>query len=270
MKIVLQELFFGVYKFLTNFNYRKFLYLAIVYGSRKRFRSTRISFLNYSLNVPDCQSFIWQFKEIFVDEYYRFESNLENPIIYDCGANVGTSCAYFKKLYPKARITAFEANPEIANILEENLRNNGIDDIRLLNKAVWVNSEGIEMGLESADASSIHMKLNRVKVESVRLRDYLEKEERIDMLKMDIEGAEVNVLIDCKENLSKVKNLFIEFHSYRNEKQRLSEIINILESNNFRYFIKQPEDRTRPFINRLNKSNPEIDLQLNIFAYRSD
>jgi len=270
MKLVLQELFFGVYKFFTNSNYRKFLYLAIVYGSRKRFRSTRISFLNYSLNVPDCQSFIWQFKEIFVDEYYRFESNSENPVIFDCGANVGTSCVYFKKLYPGSRITAFEANPEVANILKENLRNNGIADIRLLNKAVWINSEGLEMGLESADASSIHMKLNRVKVESVRLRVYLEKEERIDMLKMDIEGAEVNVLIDCKENLSKVRNIFIEFHSYRNEKQRLSEIINILESNNFRYFMKQPEDRTRPFINRLNKSNPEIDLQLNIFAYRSD
>ena len=270
MKLVLQELFLGVYKFLTNSNYRKFLYLAIVYGSRKRYRSKQISFLKYSLSVPDCQSFIWQFKEIFVDEYYSFESNSEDPVIYDCGANIGTSCVYFKKLYPGSRITAFEANPEISNILKENLRNNGIDDIRLLNKAVWVNSEGLEMGLESADASSIHKKLNRVKVESVRLRDYLENEERIDMLKMDIEGAEADVLIDCKESLSKIRNLFVEFHSYKNEKQRLSEIIDILESDNFRYFIKQPEDRIKPLINRYNKTNPEIDLQLNIFAYRLD
>lgn len=270
MKLVLQEIFLGVYKFLTNSNYRRFLYLATIYGTRKRFHSTQISFLNYSLNVPDCQSFIWQFKEIFVDEYYRFESNSENPVIFDCGANVGTSCVYFKKLYPGSRITAFEANPDIAKLLDENLRNNGIDDVRLLNKAVWINSEGLELGLESADGSSIHKKLNRVKVESIRLRDYLDKEEQIDMLKMDIEGAEVDVLIDCKESLFKVRNLFVEFHSYINEKQRLSEIIDILESNKFRYFIKQPEDRPRPLINRYNKSNPEIDLQLNIFAYRID
>jgi uncharacterized protein YfeS len=40
--------------------------------------------------VPDALSFIWQFKEIFVEEYYRFEAKSESPVIYDCGANVGT------------------------------------------------------------------------------------------------------------------------------------------------------------------------------------
>jgi FkbM family methyltransferase len=268
MKLVLQELFFGIYKFLTNSNYRKFLYLAIVYGSRKRFRSTRISFLNYSLNVPDCQSFIWQFKEIFVEEYYKFKTDSDSPLIYDCGANVGTSCAYFKYRYPQSRIVAFEPNPNVADYLAENNKNNLLVNIEIINKAVWIHNKGIDLGMDDADASSIHLKKNKTKVDSVRLKDYLEKEETVDMLKMDIEGAETEVLKDCRESLYKVKNIFVEFHSFRNEPPELSAVMDVLESAGFRYFIMQPENRISPLINHFNKSNPEMDLQLNIFAFR--
>jgi hypothetical protein len=89
------------------------------------------------------------------------------------------------------------------------------------------------------------------------------------MLKMDIEGAEIEVLKDCYGSLSNVRNLFVEFHCYVGQPQRLSEITKVLEAAGFRYFIMQPENRSRPFLNKTNKFNSEMDLQLNIFAYRT-
>ena len=261
--------FKGLYKFMTNSNERKFFLMSIRFGNRKRFSPLRIKFIQYEFEIPDALSFIWQFKEIFVEEYYRFETTSPNPVIYDCGANVGTSCAFFKYLYPHARIVAFEPNPKIAEYFDKNVKKNSFENIELIKKALWIDDQGVDLGLDDADASSIHLEQNRTKVDSVRLKDYLENELTIDLLKMDIEGAECEVLVDCKSSLNKIQNIFVEFHSFKNSSQRLSDLTGVLEEAGFRYFIHQPENRSRPFINRFNKSNPEMDLQLNIFAYRT-
>jgi len=268
MRVFIERGFNWINKFLKNPLERKFTYLTIVYGSKKRFQERKINILGFEFIVPDTLSFIWQFKEIFVEGYYRFDTSTKTPVIYDCGANVGTSCAFFKYHYPQSRILAFEPNSKIASYLNKNIKNNSLENIEVIEKAIWTNNHGIELGMEDADGSSIHLDKNKTKVESIRLKDYLEKEKEIDLLKMDIEGAEVDVLNDCKDSLTNVNNIFVEFHSYCNKPQKLSEMIGVLESAGFRYHIKQPEERLRPFINRVNKSNPGMDLQLNIFAYR--
>jgi FkbM family methyltransferase len=264
----LQHWFKGIHKFLTNSNERIFFRLSLQYGSADRYKPVKIKFLKFNFDLPDALSFIWQFKEIFVEEYYRFETKSLRPVIYDCGANIGTSCTFFKHVYPQSRIVAFEPNPKITNYLLRNIKNNSLENIEVIEKAVWTTNAEIELGLEDADGSSIHLEKNKTKVKSIRLKDYLEKEEVVDMLKMDIEGAEVEVLKDCKDSLTSVKNIFVEFHSYRDKPQRLSEVIEVLESAGFRYFVMQPENRISPLINPFNKSNPGMDLQLNIFAYR--
>ena len=260
----------GYHKFLSNSNERKFFRMSLRYGKKERYKPIKIKFLRFNFELPDALSFIWQFKEIFVEEYYRIETKSESPVIYDCGANVGTSCAYFKYRYPQSQIVAFEPNAKIADYLVKNIKNNSMENIEVINKAVWTDDNGLELGMDDADASSIHLTKNKTKVDSVRLKDYLEKEKDVDMLKMDIEGAETEVLKDCRESLSKVKNIFVEFHSYRKEPQRFSQVTEVLENAGFRYFIMQPENRVSPLINHYNKSNPGMDLQLNIFAYRLD
>ena len=83
----------GIYRFLTNSNERVLFKLSLLYGNGKRYEPRRIKFLGLKFLVPDCRSFLWQFKEIFVEEYYGFESSSNYPVILDCGANIGTSCA---------------------------------------------------------------------------------------------------------------------------------------------------------------------------------
>ena len=247
---------------------RAFIKLLLKYGDAKRHNQTKVNFGKYQFEVPDPMSFLWQYKEIFVDEYYLFKTSNAQPIIFDCGANVGMSVLYFKELYPTAHITAFEAEPLISSILESNLKANNIDDVTIVSKAVWKDYEGIWFGSEAADSSSIYSTAEKKRVESIRLKDYLLAEKRIDFLKIDIEGAETVVLNDCKENLKHVQNLFVEFHSYIGNPQGLADVLQVFEENGFRYFIDTNQHRLRPFVNYRYRGNDVMDLQLNIFGWR--
>lgn len=242
--------------------------LLLKYGNGRRHTHTQVEFGSFKLMVPDTMSFLWQHKEIFADEFYYFESKNPEPVIYDCGANVGMSVLYFKKLFPKARITAFEAEPEIATLLHNNLRNSNINDVTIIDKAVWKDDQGIWFGSESADSSSIYSNSEKKKIASIRLKDFLLKESNIDFLKIDIEGAEKEVLNDCRDALSHVQNLFVEFHSYIGNPQGLAEIIQIFEENGFRYYIDTNQHRLKPFTNYRYRGNDVMDLQLNIFGWR--
>lgn len=268
MRIFLEHTQYWLYKIITDSNYRKFIKYSIIFGSKKKFVARIFKLNNYTLFAPDTLSFIWQYKEIFVDESYKFETHSMEPVIYDCGANIGVSCLYFNQKYLNARIVAIEADPKIAEILLQNLKSNNISNVEIITKAVWINDDGIDISLDGSDGASIYSKENVIKIPSLRLKNLILKEERIDLLKIDIEGAEHDVLVDCQDLLNKIDNIFIEFHSFLNSAQKLSEILLILEKNNFRYFIKPVNDRAIPFINKQNKSNPNMDLQLNIFAYK--
>jgi len=268
MKTLLKNMIRPLYHHIKNKNKREFNRLYDKWGWYKRYeRVNDVKFLHYSFDIPDLPSFVWQFKEMFVDEIYKFKSTSQQPVIFDCGANVGTSCLYFKQLFPNAKIKAFEADPMIANILKLNLSKSGIDDVEIINKAVWIDDNGIEFGVEGADGGSINFVSNKIKIESIRLKDFLEKEEKIDLLKIDIEGAEYQVLKDCCASLNSVQNLFVEYHSWNNENQKLSEILKIFEENEFRYYIEDIGKRKQPFINHAREQN--MDLQLNIFGVKN-
>lgn len=247
---------------------QQLLKLALRYGNRPRNQLVEVTFGPYQFRVPDALSFIWQYREIFVDEFYKFYTTSAAPVIYDCGTNIGTSVVYFRQTYPNARIIAFEADEHISDLLQENLRRNQITNVEVMTKAVWTNEDGIWFGSDQADSASIYSQTDRKLVPSVRLRDALLRETRIDMLKMDIEGAETAVLSDCADALGHVQHLFVEFHAYLDHPQTLSSVIKVLEASGFRYYINTSQYRHAPLINHRYKGNDSMDLQLNIFAYR--
>ncbi|OJJ23688.1 hypothetical protein BKI52_04875 [marine bacterium AO1-C] len=267
--LALKILFKEFYHLLQSKNGRRFLWLAFKKGAKTRFKPQSLKFAGFKLQIVDSLSFIWQVKEIFVDEAYHFSSKSATPIIYDCGANVGTSCLYFKKLYPQAKIKAIEADEKIAHILKANLLANNLNDVEVITKAVWKDNQGIEIALEGADGASIFGNANKQHIPSVRLKDLLIQEKYIDMLKMDIEGAEVEVIKDCADELSKIQHLFIEYHSYQNHIQDLSKILEILENQGFQYFIQNEQSLKSPLINHFQDKNQLMTLQLNIFAHKA-
>jgi len=264
LKLTFRELF----RFLRDKNQRIFWRLAMKYGNKPRLKNYTASFKGLKITLTDAESFIWQFKEIFADELYRFKTPENKPIIYDCGANIGMSVLYFSRLYPQARIEAFEAHPIVANVLCANLDQNKVKNVQVHAKAVWTSNQGLEISGAGADDASIFGTGDKTKIQSIRLADFLAQEARIDMLKMDIEGAELAVLKDCEPYLHKIENLFIEFHSFSAQKQQLSDVIEVLERQNFRYDIYNVNRLKNSPLLKLPQKDKTMDLQLNIFAKR--
>lgn len=103
-----------------------------------------------------------------------------------------------------------------------------------------------------------------VSVPVVRLAPYLDQS--IDLLKLDIEGAETEVLLDCQDELDTVDHLFVEYHSYLEQEQRLDEILRVLREVGFRVHIQPELVADKPFVHQLDSYG--MDHRLNIFAYR--
>lgn len=232
-----------------------------------RHHDMKIKICNENFILNDSRSFVFMYREIFDKEIYKFKSKNKTPLIIDCGANIGLSALYFKKRYPQSEIIAFEPDKKVFEILKKNVLSRKYSDIKLINKALWKDNSVLNFKPDHADGGKICSSLNEntIKIESVRLRDFIDRE--IDFLKIDIEGAEYEVLKDCKDKLHLVNNIFIEYHSFTNEQQYLNEILTILRDTGFRVNIESVSIRqSHPFIKIEDVNN--MDMQLNIYAYK--
>jgi FkbM family methyltransferase len=216
-------------------------------------------------------AFYETYKEIFERNIYEFNSNSSNPIIIDCGANMGLSVLYFSKKYPNAEIIAFEPDESVLPFLEKNIYSQKIDNLKLYKKAVWTEETELKFYTDNGLGGRIgkeYKNQNPIIIKALRLRDFLETRNSIDMLKIDIEGSEYAVIQDCEDVLSHVNNVFIEYHSICDEEQHLEDVLNILKRQGFRYHLKESFSRAKPFVdNRI--ACQRFDMAINIFAYRS-
>lgn len=227
--------------------------------------STQVGDRNFHITDPFW--FLHCYEELCVGEIYRFQSKNASPLILDCGANVGLSVIYFKHLYPGARILAFEPDPTVFKALVKNVASFELQDVTLYQKAVWDRETTVMFDSDGSVGGRIsdeRFTNNSIEVSTVRLRDWLETP--IDMLKIDIEGAEYEVLMDCRDRLMDIDYLFIEYHGKPYEPQRLHEVLSVLDLADFRYHIKDAYPIAHPFIEE--ERSKYYDLQLNIFAFR--
>ncbi len=247
-------------------NFREYHRLEAKYRPLPRYKEAEVKCAFGNLLVPDVASFLSAFEEIFVNEIYAFKSKGDAPVILDCGANIGLSVIYFKRLYPKSKVIAFEADPKIASYLKQNLERLGLTNVQVISKAVWTREGAISFVHEGADAGHIGDEPHLTQqVECTRLRTYLASMS-VDFLKMDIEGAEVEVIKDCRDLLSKTSAAFVEFHSTSGQKQDLGALVESFESQSFRVHVHSPHPFARPFIDGPLYSG--MDLRLNLFFWK--
>lgn len=232
-----------------------------------RFYENRTRLLGNEVIFPDAASFLFIYDEIFKKQIYKFVSTKEKPYIIDAGANIGLGIIFFKQLYAKSEIVAFEPDDEIFNYLEQNVKNFNLENVKLNKKGLWNEIKELSFVADGADGGRIELETNSSskKIKTDLLSNYLHKE--VDFLKIDIEGAELIVIEECKDYLFAVRNLFIEYHSFKSKDQELGRLFQILEQNNFRYIINSPGlASSHPFCNI--NSYMGMDLQLNIYAYK--
>lgn len=217
-------------------------------------------------HYTDALGFLHSLDELFGEETYKFFSESEQPVVIDCGANMGLSVLYFKKLYPKSRIIAFEPDVKTFNILQKNVRH--LPDVELRQEAVWTENTQIKFYSEGSLANSAVVDFsgkNKVTyVNAVDFKQFLNS--KIDFLKIDIEGAENELIFHIKNDLSNVQHLFLEYHGLIGQEQNLGEILNLLKDIGFQYYIRVAGETIKfPFI----YEKPQVfNQQLNILCYR--
>lgn len=183
------------------------------------------------------------YHEIAKDRVYDLPRELDEEIdgraIFDLGAYIGTSAAYFATRYPRSPVLAVEPNPRNYRLLQANAANYG-DQISPRFAAVGLNNEPVGMMSHSPD--------NRSHMSNVFSSDYdangngsqpargvtpedlvstLGNEDRVGVLKVDIEGAETQLfgstMIDPL--LARTDILMIETHENFEIGQGSSQIV---------------------------------------------
>lgn len=207
----------------------------------------RISFLN-------SEEFHHIKQEIWKRKIYNFESKNESPIIIDAGAHIGLASLYFKHIFPDAKIVAIEPNPINFEILEININQNSITDIRSINCGLSSNGGNKQLYIDSSfrkwfstgsfqqkawnktqDTKAIEIPTKTLD-EAIHFAVTQFKSKKINLIKMDIEGAEQAVLKNSKL-LNIVDSIYIEYHPTKD--QDLVILTNKLKKSGYRVEIEE-------------------------------
>ncbi len=184
--------------------------------------------------------------------YEEFETNLfiheikPGEIVVDAGANIGYYTVIFSKLVGEGgRVYAFEPDPVNFEILKKNVEQNNCRNVILEKKALSNKNEMTKLYLSKENMGDHRIYdsgegRTSVEVETVRLDDYLKDiVDRICVLKIDVQGAEVMVLEGAREVLNKSLKLkiFSEFwpSAIKKTGKNAKDFFVILDDNNFSF-----------------------------------
>ena len=187
------------------------------------------------LRYADLHSVYHQIRQIFGDHLYDFQSRRPDPRILDCGAHIGLSSLYFKQRYPGARITAFEADAALADMCRSNMGTLGAADVEVIQAAVWTHDRGVSFDGTHDDSGHVAAG-GGTTVPSVRLKTILDKGS-VDLLKLDVEGAEYDIIADCGDSLAAVDRLAMEVHAMDETPVKIGGLLDGLEKQGFRYVL---------------------------------
>jgi FkbM family methyltransferase len=184
---------------------------------RKRAGTTELTFDGQRLACFDADTLRYSIDEIFIDRSYAC-SLPPSPTIVDCGANIGVATGFFVREHPGAKLIAIEPDPSCFDLLSQNIRRNGWRNVTAHNVAAG-KEEGTTLFFRdpSQPGSLLGSTKRRVleeqlAVPAVRLSRLIP--ESVDLLKLDVEGAETEVLDELLDAgaLTRIGAIIVEFH----------------------------------------------------------
>lgn len=188
----------------------------------------------------------------------------EGDIVIDVGANIGYYTLIFAQLVGKSgKVFAFEPEPKNFEILKKNIEINNYDNVIVEQKIVSEKCGKMKLYVSNSDIVGHRIQQmgnleNFVEVESVTLDDYMKKlnlDEKVNFIKIDVEGAEPNVLEGSKEILEKNNHLkiFTEFNRavVKNYGTDPKKMIDLLYEKGFEIYLPNYKD------NKINLTNAD-------------
>jgi FkbM family methyltransferase len=169
------------------------------------------------------------YHNIFVQRVYRLDAftselgPLDEPTVFDAGANTGQFAAAVFDRWPRARVHAFEPQEDLIRRIHEFAALNGLENRFVVNWVAIGRRAGIQEFYQNRNpisASLIKQKAARrtirrvVRVSVTTLDEYAQAHsiDRVDILKLDVEGVELDTLNSATRVLKDVRLLFLEVH----------------------------------------------------------
>jgi len=182
-----------------------------------------LTFENFKIFGFNADTLVYLYRDVFLSGTYFFKTNILNPVIIDCGANIGMSVLFFKWLYPNSIIYAFEPSPSIFEMLQKNISANKLENVFCYNVALADKTATVQFFEPDGIAGSLTGSLSHerndgtpVEVQAMPLSAFIRENNitSIDYLKMDIEGAETAVINEmaAAQTMDLIKQAGIEYH----------------------------------------------------------
>jgi len=173
----------------------------------------------FFLRVPS--SDVRTFDQIFIRKEYEFHVDRTPRIIVDAGANIGLTSMYFANKFPESKIIAIEPEGSNFQVLKRNVT--PYENIIPVCGALWHENAKIDLvdpglgewgfmtqaGATEEGYGEILHEIQGMTVDTIMKEQGIE---HIDILKIDIEGAEREVFEDPSSWIDKVDALIVELH----------------------------------------------------------
>ena len=149
------------------------------------------------------------YKTKFLEEYLQKNKckTSEYRKVIDIGAYDCAESLTFTSLFPNATVTAFECNPHLIDKCKVN------DRINLIQKMVTDTPENNKFNICNGGLSSLclprYEQYNTIEVETIRMDEHLD-DSKIDLVWIDVQGAELNVLRSFGDKLKNVSTFYCE------------------------------------------------------------
>lgn len=157
----------------------------------------------------------------------------EGSIILDCGGCWGDTALYFIEKVKKCKVFTFEFIPSNIALLEENLKINNVNSVEIIPHPVWDKSDEVFYAIDKGPISTLSDQLSEgtIEISTIAIDDFVQshKLDKVDFIKMDIEGAETKALKGACKVITKHKpTLAIAIYHSPNDFQRIPQFINEL------------------------------------------
>ncbi len=216
-------------------------------------RTAPLKLVGFKVSYASLDLLRYIYREIFVDRLYAIESPKPGMRIIDAGANTGLAMLYFKLVAPDCHITCFEPDPRNCELISANVRDNGLRGVSVCNAALSDADGTATMYANAALTGDTAQSLSRAfrasladtpaairqyEVPAISLKPFLR--DPVDILKLDIEGAEGQVIRSLGDSLRDVGCVLMEYH-YLREGNSLQDIIGRLEDAGHDFRLEAPD-----------------------------
>ena len=154
-------------------------------------------------------------RDTFAGGYHLPPEGVVPDTILDLGANIGMTMAHFAVLYPRARMIGVELDTDNAALCRENLRR-WADRCEIVEGAVWPADGEVTYERQRGHEQGFHVagESGNATAPAISLNTLLARHgwDQVDFVKMDIEGAEEDVLRRATEWAERVRLIKVEVH----------------------------------------------------------